>query len=232
MKRFKQLISFSMVVLFLFSCKNDSKSIGEKPDNTETTENIKDNTQSKSEINGKYVLENDLSEINWTGSKPAGKHNGKIKIKSGEVTFQNDKLVSGKFTIDMNSISVLDLEGEEKNDLEKHLKGDIEDRENHFFNVDKYPDAVFIIKSAEKKDDAYNIYGNLTMKGISNSVKFKANIDFSKDFNNLKLTTENFEIDRTRWGIEYMSKSVFDDLKERFIYDEIGLKVMFKASRI
>jgi hypothetical protein len=47
---------------------------------------------------------------------------------------------------------------------------------------------------------------------------------------NLKLITKSFEIDRTKWGIEYMSKSIFDDLKERFIYDEIELKVVLKAA--
>ena len=69
------------------------------------------------------MVDNNQSIISWVGSKPAGKHNGQIKIKSGEMHFKNGGLESGKFTADMKSIHVLDLKGDEKKDLENHLKG-------------------------------------------------------------------------------------------------------------
>lgn len=42
----------------------------------------------------------------------------------------------------MESINVEDLEGQDKIDLEKHLKGTVKGKE-HFFNVQKYPKAYF-----------------------------------------------------------------------------------------
>jgi len=38
-------------------------------------------------------------------------------------------------------------------------------------------------------------------------------------------TTPQFVIDRTEWNIQYQSRKFFDDLKDKFIYDEIGLKI-------
>ncbi len=231
MNTYKTILSCLLAFVLFFSCKNEPNEMKEENLDEESVEEL--NTESKTDktLNTQFSIEPDLSVIHWTGSKPAGEHKGKIKVKSGEITFHNDKIISGKFTIDMNSITVLDLKGEEKKDLENHLKGNIQGKEDHFFNVKKHPEALFIIKSANKETDFYSIYGELTMKGISNPIKFNANIDFSRDLNKLKLTSENFEIDRTKWGIEYMSKSIFDDLKERFIYDGIGLQVILKATK-
>jgi polyisoprenoid-binding protein YceI len=222
-----------VLILLSFSCKNEVKKEVEKTTKDQTIENSNEvKTDKGGNLSGEYILNSDSSVINWSGSKPAGKHNGKIKIKSGEIKFNNQDIISGKFTIDMTSITVLDLDGDEKSDLENHLKGNIPGKEDHFFNVKEYPEAVFILKSADRKNNNYSLYGELTIKGVANPVKFGATVDFSRDLKELKITTEDFEIDRTKWGIEYMSKSIFDDLKERFIYDDIGLKVIIKASKV
>jgi len=231
MRTYKIILNCFLVLILFISCKNEPKETKEKNEDAVFVEELNTESETDKTLHTQFKIEPDLSTIYWTGSKPAGEHKGKLKVKSGEIIFNNDTLVSGKFSIDMNSISVLDLTGEEKKDLENHLKGNIQGKEDHFFNVKKYPEALFIIKSASKKIGFYSIYGELIMKGISNSIKFKATINFSRDFNTMKLTTENFEIDRTKWGIEYKSKSIFDDLKERFIYDEIGLQVILKATR-
>lgn len=227
-----KVLSYCCLMFLLFSCKDEPNKTTEIVENQQTEKETIVSTEEESATKRQYNLDSDSSLISWTGSKPAGNHNGKIKIKSGEINFKGDKLISGKFIIDMESITVLDLEGDEKLDLENHLKGNIEGKEDHFFNVKKYPEAVFVIKSVMDKNNSNVVYGELTIKGISNPIEFKSDISFSKDFEIMKLTTENFEIDRTIWGIEYMSKSVFDDLKERFIYDEIGLQVILKASNI
>lgn len=230
MNNFKVIFGLTLIFLTI-ACKKEAENTSAEPSGIKKENKEEKVSKDESLEERQYNLESDASTINWVGSKPAGKHNGKIKIMSGELIFKNDNLVSGKFIIDMKSLTVLDLEGEEKNDLENHLKGNIEGKEDHFFNVDKYPEASFKITSSDNRDNTYSIYGNLTMKNITKPIKFIANIDFSKDLNVMKMTTENFEIDRTKWNIEYMSKSVFDDLKERFIYDEIGLQVSLKASR-
>jgi hypothetical protein len=40
-----------------------------------------------------------------------------------------------------------------------------------------------------------------------------------------------FKFDRTRWGINFMSKSVVDDVKDGIIYDEIGLSIKLVAEK-
>ena len=174
------------------------------------------------------VIENE-SIIEWKGSKPTGTHNGQIKIKSGEMKFANEKLSAGKFIIDMNSIHVMDLQGDEKDDLENHLRGTIDGKENHFFNVEKYPEALFVINQAQNKGENYKIKGDLTIKAIKNPIDFEAQIYFGDDNKAVKLISKEFTIDRTKWGIEFMSKSVFDDLKDEFIDDDISLKIILKA---
>jgi len=57
----------------------------------------------------KYVANTTESVINWSGSKPAGKHSGTINLKDGEITVKDNKVVAGKFTINMNTITVTDL---------------------------------------------------------------------------------------------------------------------------
>ena len=219
----KKVTSITLVLLFtlaFFSCKSDKK---EK----QTVENQAKET--KLEVSGKFNLSQNESIVNWAGSKPTGKHNGEIKIKSGEMILEDGKLVSGKFVVDMTSLNVKDLEGDEKNELENHLKGNIKGKEDHFFNVKKFPESRFVIKSVEKTGDSNKIYGELTIKGISNAIDFNAKISVGNNNQAVKLISEEFNIDRTNWGIEFMSKSVFDDLKDKFISDDIQLQVSLKA---
>ena len=222
----KKITSVSLILvlsLFFFSCKSDKK------EEKQPVENQAKETKLK--VSGKFNINENQSIVNWIGSKPTGKHNGEIKIKSGEMIFKNGKLVSGKFIVDMRSLNVKDLEGDEKNELENHLKGTVEGKEDHFFNVKAFPKSQFVIKSVKKNDELYKIYGELTIKGISNAVDFDAQITVGDNKQAVKLISEKFKIDRTNWGIEFMSKSVFDDLKDKFINDDIQLQVSLKATR-
>ncbi len=211
------------LISIAIGCKSD-----QKQEEIKETE-VKPKTES--DISGQFKVDENSSTINWVGSKPAGSHNGIIKVESGEMSFENGQLVSGKFTIDMKSINVEDLEGEEKADLENHLKGTVEGKEDHFFNVEKYPKASFKIGSVEAVGDKYKIKGDLEIKGVKNAVEFISEINFGNDNQAVKLISEEFSIDRTEWGIEFMSKSVFDDLKDKFINDEIKLQVNLKATQ-
>ncbi|QBP39993.1 YceI family protein [Paenisporosarcina antarctica] len=53
------------------------------------------------------------------------------------------------------------------------------DRDNHlrsadFFDVETYPEIKFIAKNITKKDDEYEIAGDLTIKAVTNPVVFNA----------------------------------------------------------
>jgi hypothetical protein len=47
----------------------------------------------------------------------------------------------------------------------------------------------------------------------------------------MTLSTDSFKINRTEWNINYASKSIFDDLKDKFVNDDIELKVNVTATK-
>ncbi len=123
-------------------------------------------------------------------------------------------LCGGTFTVDMTSIAVTDLEGGMKGKLEGHLKAD------DFFGTDKYPTSKLVFKKiATKENNTYTIYADLTIKDKTNEVVFDM---VAKD----KTATAEVVIDRTKYGIEYNSGSIFDGLGDKAINDDFILNVV------
>ncbi len=162
-----------------------------------------------------------LSKIYWEGSKPGGSHNGTIKIKEGNYLVKDGKLVGGDFIIDMNSIVDEDIQNEGMN---KKLVGHLKSPD--FFNVDSFPEARFVITRVDEISEenySQSITGNLTIKGFTHPITFKANV--SVNDGKVTATSEDFYIDRTLWKVSYNSKSVFKELKDNLINDEIGIRI-------
>ncbi|WP_378177154.1 YceI family protein [Aquimarina sp. SS2-1] len=176
-----------------------------------------------------YAVDTEASTIEWTGKKPTGEHTGTISISEGKVKAQEGEIQSGSFVIDMTSINVTDLEGDDKAGLEGHLKGEGEGKEDHFFNVAKFPTASFEVTGISEKDGKSMVEGNLTIKGIKKNISFPASTSVEGD--TMTLTSEVFTINRTEWGVNYGSKSVFENLGDKFINDDIELKVSLKANK-
>ena len=176
-------------------------------------------------VSGTYTVE-PSSVVEWVGKKPTGQHTGTIRLQSGSLTVDNGK-VTGDFTIDMNSITVTDItEADGKLDLEAHLKGTgKEDGADHFFNVKTYPTGTFKLTSF----DGANVTGDLTLKGKTKTISFPATLTITD--NEVTLESKPFEINRVDFGVNYASKSVFGDLKDKFIDDEIELVVKVKAKK-
>lgn len=178
----------------------------------------------------KYIVNIDDSSVYWTGSKPTGSHSGIIKLESGVFKVENETLTSGTFLIAMNSISCTDLEGEMKENLESHLKGTVEGKEGHFFDVNKFPTGVFEITGTSAGENGKTMLsGNLALKGTKHNVTFPASINIEND--EITIKTDVFSIDRTKWGINYGSKSVFDNLGDKFINDNIELQLKLSAKK-
>lgn len=177
----------------------------------------------------KFMVDTDASTIMWEGSKPTGKHMGTINIDNGVVNVAGD-VVTGTFLIDMTSIEVTDLKtGEGKEDLEGHLKGTAKEKEDHFFNVAKYPTAAFEVTGVTEKDGKKMMQGNLTIRDQKKSIEFP--VSYGVNGNQMTLTSEPFTIDRTEWGVNYGSQSVFDNLGDKFISDDVALTVNIKATK-
>ena len=216
-------------ILSLFVLATISMNVACKGEKNETEE--VGEVATASEESTTYVVDTQNSVIEWIGSKPAGKHNGTINLKSGEVAVKNDSIQSGKFVIDMNSIVVTDLKaGDGKEDLEAHLKGTGDkEGEDHFFNVGKFPEGMFEITTITTENGKTTVNGNLTLKGVTKPVSFPAALAYEGD--TMMLTSDSFQINRTHWNVNYASKSIFDDLKDQFVNDEIELVVKLKATK-
>ena len=216
----KIVLSLILSMLFTFvSCKKDK---------------TEDNTSIENAATGegkKYSVDRNLSIVNWSGSKPTGKHTGVIKFKEGFVNIKDSAIVAGRFFIDMNTITVTDLKpGDGKEDLENHLKGTAEkDKKDHFFNVKKYPTSDLKIVKIEEKEGKTIIYGNLSIKGVTKAVNFPAQVSITD--NEVTINSDTLALNRTYFNVNYASKSLFADLKDKFIDDEIRIQVNVKATK-
>lgn len=170
---------------------------------------------------GTYTANVETSKLNWKGFKPTGTHNGAVAIKEGSLVVAGGILSGGNFTFDMNSISVLDIPADDKGNgkLVGHLKSP------DFFDVENQPTATFEITGVE----GVTVNGNLTIKGITKPISFPVNLAVT--VSGISLKSEPFKIDRTLFGIEYKSKSFFDDLKDKFINDEFEISFEVNASK-
>ena len=176
-----------------------------------------------------FAVDTAASVIEWQGAKPTGTHTGTIKLSEGTLMATDSIVESGNFTIDMNSITVTDLEGEDKSNLEAHLMGTVEGKEGDFFNVNEYPEASFEVTGITEKDGQMMLQGNLKMKDKTKNITFP--VEFTNNGDSVEITSETFTIDRTNWDVNYGSKSVFDGLGDNFINDDIELKLNLKAKK-
>ncbi|EGJ71583.1 YceI family protein [Bacteroides coprosuis DSM 18011] len=163
------------------------------------------------------------SVINWAGHKVGGSHHGVLSLTSGNLSIDKDQLLSGTFIIDMNSIVDKDLTDGKLNDmLVNHLKS------ADFFDVEKYPEASFQITSTTLlSDNYYQIEGNLKMKEETKNITFNATITLENDI--YTAVTDTFAIDRTQWGVNYGSKNIFKDLKDKIIEDNMDVQIVITA---
>ncbi len=172
-----------------------------------------------------FITNTDKSMIEWKGFKPTGSHNGTIGIANGTVNVNDGAIESGSFTIDMHSIVNTDIPVEKEGNAKivGHLKS------ADFFDVEKYSNAKFEITGIETSEGKTMLSGNLTLKDATNNISFPVATEMKDGM--MTLTSETFTIDRSKWNVQYGSKSFFDNLGDKFINDDIELKVTLVASK-
>lgn len=219
----KQILNTTVALVMiagLVSCK------GEKAENEVTPKEAQE--VAVIEDAQKFTVDTSFSTIEWAGSKPTDKHTGTLNLSEGTVNVAGDK-ITGNFVIDMTSLTVTDLEGGQKEGLEGHLKGTAKEKEDHFFNVTKYPTATFEVTGVTEKDGKKMMQGNLSLRDKKKNIEFP--VSYGIEGNEMTLTSETFTINRTDWGVNYGSQSVFDNLGDKFINDDIELTIKIKASK-
>ena len=96
--------------------------------------------------------------------------------------------------------------------LEGHLKSD------DFFGIEEHPTASLLFNNISKNDQGYEVIGEITIKGITESITFNLKMK-----NNV--TTLHLDIDRSKFNVRDGSGSFFDDLGDNMISDIIELDI-------
>jgi len=179
-----------------------------------------------------YQVNAPESVVNWRGEELSGKtHVGTLKLQSGSITMNGDKLEGGEFVVDMNTIEDNDIESPEWNHkLVNHLKSD------DFFAVKQFPTASFKITSAElveaktavEGQKEYNITGTMTIRGKDEEIKFPATIIQSGNFLS---AVASLQFDRSRHNVKFRSGSFFENLGDKLIKDMIKIEVKIRARK-
>ena len=143
------------------------------------------------------------TKIEFTGTKPGGKHDGGFKRVTGEIILADGAAARVDIEIDCSSLYSDNFM------LTWHLKG------ADFFNVNKHPKARFTSTSIDRTETGYRITGNLTFLGVTKPVIFPAAITAGDA---LRLNGA-VAINRQDFGMTY-GKDKIDDLVEvRFSVD-------------
>ena len=164
------------------------------------------------------------STVKWKGSKITEGHEGFIQIQKGVLMIEHGTLVGGQISFNMKTITNSDIESEKyKAMLEGHLKSD------DFFDVDKYPlSTISITKATKTEGNNYSIVADLSIKGITHSITFDAEVNIRKIAFFAKAT---IKIDRTKWDIVYNSGNFFKDLGDKLILDEIEFDIYLLSAK-
>lgn len=167
------------------------------------------------------------STLKWLAKKVTGQHDGTVGVKSGSLTVNGDQITGGNFVLDMTTIKVTDIKDPEMNGkLVGHLNSD------DFFSVANHKEAAFkITKAVAKKGEngaTHEITGDLTIKGITNSITFPAKVTLAKTG---FIAIARFGIDRTKWDIKYGSASVIEGIGDKAIYDEVEFDLYITSAK-
>jgi len=165
------------------------------------------------------------STFNWLGKKVTGEHNGTIGIQSGSLVVNGGILQGGEFTIDMKTIKCLDLTDAGYNaKLVGHLTTP------DFFDVANFPNAKLNIKKAKLKSGSnYDLSGVLTINGVTQPIAFPSVV--SVDTKGAITATAKFDVDRTKFGSKFGSKSFFESIGDKMIYDNFQVDVKIVTTK-
>ena len=168
-----------------------------------------------------YALQPQLSTLGWEGKAVTHGHNGTIQFTSGELLVKGNAVVGGTVTVDMKTLKATDIkDADSQGKFVGHMTSD------DFFGVEKFPTSTFKIVSvapltgAAATADNATITGDMTIKGVTQRISFPAKVGV-KD--GVAAATGKMTIDRTKFGLKYGSKSFFESIGDKAIYDTFDL---------
>jgi len=215
-----KIYSYSSLSLFVVSLVISVSCSGKKK--IDETDNARMNNQSEEPIrlaSGSYQFIKTSSEVLWECMWLGGaKHDGSVELINGSLDISNDGNISGDFVVSLDSIKCFDLKNEGTNrKLVSHLKSE------DFFDVRNYPKATLQLTSADNTGgDSFRFKGDLMIKGKTRPIVFKGRVVDHQTYYEASL---DLVFDRSKYDIRYRSASLFSDLGDRIISDDVKLSI-------
>ena len=178
-----------------------------------------------------YKLDTSVSKCVWTAKKVTGSHTGNVSFKTGFFSVKDGGVTGGEIIADVNSLSNTDLTDKEYNKkIVDHLKSE------DFFDVKKFPTAVFHISSVTEVMNIVagqpnaNVKGTLTLHGVTKPIETKMFMTKKDDSVEFK---GKLQFDRTDYGLKFHSGKFFDvkELGDKMIYDTVDLDLDLIAKK-
>ncbi|MEQ9366622.1 MAG: YceI family protein [Leptospirales bacterium] len=158
---------------------------------------------------GEWKLDESTSAVTFTADSRLGAVDGVFHKWSMDATVPADLAKgAGKFVVDVASI---DTQNRRRDD---HL------RNPDFFEVEKYPQAVFTIQSVTAEESSVKVLGTMKIKNVERTETLSFRRVESAD--RLELNGRII-IDRTKYGITY--DSIFNPIENEVI---LRMKLVFK----
>jgi polyisoprenoid-binding protein YceI len=198
---------------------NDSKKLAAEPTVFEQAEN---EVKVSALTDGVYSVDTLASILNWQASKlfiDGYTDSGTIGLQEGSVEVVDGLIARGEFIIDMNTItSLVTGSGGGQDGLTRHLKSE------DFFDVAKFGTASLALESVTPVENTtYLVAADLTIKGITNPIKFEAEI-YTTESGSVRALAEVI-LDRTLWDVKFGSGKFFTDLGDKVIDDNFKLEL-------
>ena len=174
---------------------------------TEAKEQPEETTTSEERPSGQ------MGEVYWTGSMMnMYDHTGVVQFSEVQFQLDGNKVTSGSFEVNMNSIEATDQnynakEGQTPEKLVEHLKS------ADFFDVANHPTATFVVTG---RGDDNTVTGDLTIRGITNSETISS-VTVSEDGSSVKGL---LIFDRTKYGVSFSHP-----VKEMVLSNEVKLTI-------
>lgn len=191
------------------------------------------NEEEKDKPGPAYDLTNSASTLYWEGYKPGGMHHGTVEVVTGDALTDGNMITGGTFEIDLTTIRNDDIGNDGmRNRLVNHLKS------KDFFYIEEFPRAYFEIKGVRPveasagdvpENSTHMVTGDMTIRGNTHEISFPAEITMEEQM--IRAQTGKIKLNRTRWEVNHMSKSVFGGLKDNFINDEMVVKLDLRFDR-
>lgn len=160
--------------------------------------------------NNVFTTEKD-QKISWQGKAAVGTYapKGTLTLEKATLKCDTNGIQFLEITVNMKTLY------QENKQLTKHLK------EEDFFYVKKYPKATFKLKKPTKIEEGkVTLEGEMTIRGITQTEIIEATIIEIEDRFELRFSKQ---FNRTNYGVNHNSPSIFTRLKENAIDDYFNL---------